>query len=112
MIDLHNELSYKLKDLDSCVKMLRTNGTKMADAEKKYRIALKKKVVEMRANKIALGEINLTIYGDEEIAALRYERDIAQVVYEANKESINVIKLQIKIISEQLNKEYGQVKYE
>lgn len=112
MVDLQNELSNKLIDLDKCLKALRTKGTELAQTERDYKVALKKKVVEMRANKVSMSEINLTIYGIEEIAELRYKRDIAQAVYEANKESINVIKLQIKIISEQLNKEYGQIKYD
>ena len=112
MVDLHLELSNKLEDLDKCLKSLRIKGTELAQAERDYKVALKKKVVEMRAEKISLGEINLTIYGIDEIAELRYKRDIAETIYDANKESINVIKLQIKIISEQLNKEYGQIKYE
>lgn len=112
MVDLQNELAKKLEDLDKCIRALRTNGTAMAQAERDYKVALKKKVVELRANKVPMSEINLTIYGIEEIADLRYKRDIAEAVYDANKESINVIKLQIKIIAEQLNKEYGQVKYE
>lgn len=112
MIDLQQELSNKLVDLDKCLKSLRTKGTELAQAERDYKIALKKKVVEMKANNIKMSEINLTVYGIEEIADLRYKRDIAEAVYDANKESINVIKLQIKIISEQLNKEYAQTKYE
>lgn len=112
MVDLQIELSKKLEDLDKCIKALRTHGTAMAQAERDYKVALKKKVAELRLNKVSMAEINLTVYGIDEIAELRYKRDIAETVYDANKESINVIKLQIKIINEQLIKEYGQTKYE
>ena len=54
--------------------------------------------------------INQVIYGYEEIAKLRFERDTAQVKYNANLEYINTLKLQIRILANQLDKEYGNTK--
>ena len=48
------------------------------------------------------------MYGIEEVADLRCMRDVAQTIYEANKEAINVLKLQIRILESQLQREWGR----
>ena len=50
--------------------------------------------------------INTVIYGYEDIARLRFERDTAEVKYNANNEYINTLKLQIRILENQLSREY------
>lgn len=59
---------------------------------------------------MAVTLIQQVIYGYEEIATLRFERDLAKVKYDANQEYINTIKLQIRILEGQLSREYGNVK--
>ena len=54
--------------------------------------------------------INQVIYGYEDIAKLRFERDTAQVKYNANLEYIQTIKLMIRILENQLSREYGNTK--
>ena len=51
--------------------------------------------------------IDKVIYGLPSISTLRFQRDCADVVYNANQEAINVKKLQIKIIQKQIDKEWG-----
>jgi hypothetical protein len=51
--------------------------------------------------------ISQVIYGYEDIAQLRFLRDSAEVVYRANQEAINTLKLQIRIIESQIQREYG-----
>ena len=53
---------------------------------------------------------NGVIYGYEDIAKLRFERDTSQVKYNANLEYIQTIKLMIRILENQLNREYGNTK--
>ena len=45
--------------------------------------------------------------GKPEIARLKFKEISTEAIYKANQEAINSTKLQIKIIQEQLNKEYG-----
>ena len=45
--------------------------------------------------------------GKPEIAKLKFEEISKEAIYRANLESINALKLEIKIIQEQINKEYG-----
>lgn len=47
--------------------------------------------------------------GDREIARLRLERDIADVVYKSAMEAINCYKLQIKVLENQIDREWKNV---
>ena len=112
MYDLYQDLQKKIKELDVSVKALRQTGTDYAQAEMDYKIALSKETVELRNEGMAVTMIPLVIYGKDHIAKLRFKRDVAEAVYNANQESINAIKLQIRIIEGQINREMGQAKYE
>ena len=46
--------------------------------------------------------------GNPEIAKLRFERDVAEVVYKSAMEAINGYKLQIKILNDQLDREWNR----
>ena len=54
--------------------------------------------------------IDKVIYGQKEVAELRFKRDSAEVMYQVALEKINVTKLQIKILQNQVDKEWGQAK--
>lgn len=109
-MDLWQELSEKRKSLDKAIEQLATNGYDLAEKEKQYKIAINKKALELRAEDTPVTLINTIIYGYEDIAELRFNRDTAEVKYNANLEYINTIKLQIRIIENQLSREYGNVK--
>lgn len=102
----------KIKELDVSVKALRRTGTEYATAEKEYKVKLREEVLKLRDEKMAVTLIDKIAYGIPSIADLRFKRDIAEAVYEANKESINVIKLNIRILEGQLQREYGVAKYD
>lgn len=107
MNDLYNELQHKIKQLETSVKMLRQNGTDLSQKEHDYKIKVFEKVFQMKEEGTPATLINLVIYGDKEVAKLRLDRDIAEVLYNANQESINSIKLQLRLIEAQLSREYG-----
>ena len=106
-MDLFNELQNLTKQLTNSLKQLRTNGIKLAEAEKEYKIAVNKKALLLRSEDMPVTLINQVIYGYEDIAQLRFLRDSADVVYKANLEAINTLKLQIRIIENQIKREYG-----
>jgi len=54
--------------------------------------------------------INQIIYGVQEVANLRFDRDVKEAIYQANLESINSTKLKLRILENQLNREWGQAK--
>lgn len=105
-MDILMELNVLQKQLNASLKSLRKTGTKFAEAERDYKMAISKKAIELRDNGMAVTMIDLVIYGCEEIATLRFIRDSAKVVYKANVEAINVLKLQIRVLQEQYSREY------
>ena len=107
-MDLWLEIEQKLKLLDKAINDLATNGYDLAEKQRKYKIAINKKALELRAEDTPVTLINTIIYGYEDIANLRFERDTAEVKYKANQEYINVIKFTMKILKDQLDKEYGR----
>ena len=109
-MDLWQEIQEKQRLLDKAIDTLARNGKVLAEKERIYKIAVNKKALELRAEDMPVTLINQVIYGYEDIANLRFERDTAEVTYNANQEYINTIKLLIRILESQLNREYGNTK--
>lgn len=109
-MDLWNELSEKRALLDKAIETLANNGYDLAAKERDYKIAVNKKALELRAEDTPVTLINTIIYGYEDIAKLRFDRDTAEVKYNANNEYINTLKLQIRILENQLNREYSNTR--
>ena len=107
-MELWSELSEKRALLDKAIDTLAKNGYELAARERDYKIAINKKALELRAEDTPVTLINTIIYGYEDIAKLRFERDTAEVKYNANNEYINTLKLQIRILENQLSREYGK----
>lgn len=109
-MDLWTEISEKRKMLDKAIENLASNGYDLAEKERDYKIAINKKALELRAEDMPVTLINTIIYGYEDIADLRFKRDTAEVKYNANNEYINTLKLQIRILENQIQREYGNIK--
>ncbi len=109
-MDLLNELQQKLKELDVSVRQLRISGTAYAKTERDYKVKLREECLKLRDEGMAIGMIDKTAYGIPSIANLRFQRDCAEAVYKANQESINSIKLQIRILESQIDREWGLIK--
>lgn len=105
-MDLFNDLQTKIKELEISIKSLRQNGTNYAKAEKEYKILLRQECLKLRDEGMAIGMIDKTCYGIPSIAEARFRRDVAETIYKANLEAIQSIKLQMRIIEGQLNREW------
>lgn len=106
-MDLYNELQQKIKELEISIKQLRTSGTKYAQAERDYKVLLRVEVLKLRDEGQAIGVIDKICYGIPEVAEARFKRDVAKAVYTANLEAINSIKLQMRLLESQIQREYG-----
>lgn len=107
-MELYTELQTKTQQLDRSIKQLRTSGTQYAQAEKDYKVLLRQECLKLRDEGMAIGMIDKTCYGIPSIAEARFKRDVAEAVYKANLEAINSIKLQMRLIESQLQREWGQ----
>ena len=106
--DLFNELQDKVKLLDTALGMLGKRGKEHAHSEQDYRIALASKMLIEREKGTPVTIINDLCRGDKDIALMKFKRDCAEVNYKANLEAINIYKLQVKILDEQISREWNR----
>ena len=106
-MDLYNELNNLISKLDVSVKSLRKTGSEYAKAYTDYRVALAKELTILKEEGYAITLAGDIARGKPEIAKLKFKEISTEAIYKANQEAINSTKLQIKIIQEQINKEYS-----
>ena len=106
-MDLVNELNSLSNKLSLSIKSLIKTGKDYAKAYTDYRIALAKELVRLKDDGMAVTLAGDIARGKPEIAKLKFKEISSEAIYKANQEAINSTKLQIKIIQEQLNKEYS-----
>ena len=110
-MNLFNEMQKLLNDLNISIKKLRETGTDFAEAEREYKITLRQEALKLRAEKgMPVTLIQQVVYGVPEVADKRFKRDVKEAIYQANQEAINSIKLQIRIIESQLQREWSNTK--
>ena len=106
-MDLQYEIGKKLEELDISVKSLRTTGSNYAKSYSEYRIALAKELVRLKDEGVAVTIAYDIARGKPEIARMKFTEIRDEAIYKANLESINATKLHIKILEEQLKREWG-----
>lgn len=110
-MDLYSDLLRLQNDLNISIKKLRETGTDFAEAERDYKITLRQEALKLRAEKgMPVTLIQQVVYGVPEVANKRFNRDVKEAIYQANQEAINSIKLQIRVIEGQLNREWNNSK--
>lgn len=105
--DLVNLLNSKIQDLNVSVRQLRKTGEDYAKAYTEYRMALAKELLRLKDEGMPVTIAYDIARGNKEVAHFKFQEIAKESIYCANKECINAVKLEIKIIQEQLNKEYG-----
>ena len=105
--DLYTQIEAKNRELQQSVKLLRKIGTDLATAERDYKVLLRQEILKLRDEGVAVGVIDKICYGIPSVADARFKRDVAEVTYKANLEFINSTKLQLRLLEEQLKREWG-----
>lgn len=107
-MDLFQELEKKIYELNISLKKLRETGSDFAEAERDYKITLRQEALKLRNDdKLPVTLIQQIVYGVPEVADKRFKRDVKEAIYKSNQEAINVLKLQIRIMENQIQREYG-----
>lgn len=107
------DLTAELFDADSrvaeCINDMHVLGAKRAEAERKYRIEKRKRILyERDHNHTPVSIIADVVKGYEDIAQLAFERDCAQTEYDANYEAILYWKKRTDVLREQMAREWGR----
>lgn len=106
-MDLVNDIQTLTKRLNTSVIKLRDYGRELAEAEKEYKITLRQEALKLRSDGMAVTLINQIVYGIPEVAQKRFKRDVAETMYQTAQENINSIKIQLRILEGQLQREWG-----
>lgn len=106
-MDLYTELQKLTDDLEISIKSLRKTGTAYAQAERDYKVLLRQECLKLRDDGMAIGMIDKTCYGIPQVAEARFRRDVAEATYKANLEAINSIKLRMRLVENQLQREWS-----
>lgn len=106
MQDLQAAMSETRRQLNECLIFYKNNGHQLAEAERKYRIAYRKEIFRLHeTDGVAWTACPELARGDEEVAKLRYERDIRKSDYECCLEKILQLKIELRIIENEMSAE-------
>ena len=106
--DLVVTMHEKVVELEKALSELLSGGVALATAERDYRKVSAEWSERLRNDGLSMSMIDKTILGIEEVADARYQRDLAEAIYEARKERINCTKLEIRILESQISREFGK----
>lgn len=103
-----NDLERLIGELNVSVRALRTTGQDYAKAYTEYRQELSKELLKVREEGIPASMCSDIARGRSHIAKAKFNEICKEAIYKANQESINALKLQIKILNEQLSREWSE----
>lgn len=81
---------------------LKTLSIKKAEAERNYRVEVRKEILKLRLEKIPTTILHDLVRGNEKIAELRLKRDIAESDYYTCISAIENLRLDIEVLRSKL----------
>lgn len=108
-MDIVNELNEKINSLNIQIGTLSKNGSEYAKAYTDYRMELAKELVKLKKEGYAITLAGDIARGNPEIARLKYKEIATEAIYKANLESINATKLCIKVLENQIEREFNNI---
>ena len=107
MQDLYAERMQLFDRLMDELQALRNSGSQYAENEAKYRKALRIAILEERSKGTPVTVISDLCRGRDDIAELKQRRDCSEALYEANPEAINVYKLKLRTVNEDIKRTWS-----
>lgn len=106
------EIEETMDDLKKTLSEYKNYQKDYALKEYHYRTALSKRLVELRAGGHAVTHLADIARGMDDIARLRFERDIAEGLVKSAEEGINFYKVRIRELEAQHSREWGATKFQ
>ena len=94
-----------LSEHDRAIAMMRDDGRAYAEAERDYRIALRVEIMRLRDEGMPATITPDLARGESNVAALRFDRDLAKVEWEADRSNCERLKNQAWIVERQIERE-------
>lgn len=102
-----NNLEEKRKQLQNTIRSLSRTGSEYAEAYANYRMELAKELLRLRDDGVPVTLASDLARGKPEIAELKKIEISKEAIYKANQESINAIKLELKLMESELQREWS-----
>lgn len=102
----HLKLNELNNYLTSALAEYKTRGKAYAEAYKNYRILLSQELLKLKAEGMPVTIAYDIARGTEQVANAKEQEIITECLYKSCQEAINTYKLQIKILQENINKDY------
>ena len=110
--DLFNQRDSLSRELSESINLMQQYGTDYAQKDSRYQITLAETATRMKADGETATMISLTIRGTDKVPKMRMDRDIAEVMYKTAQEKIQVVKLQLKLVEAQIEREWQTARRE
>jgi hypothetical protein len=107
-----NEIEEAIEELNKTLSEYKNFQKDYALKEYRYRTALSKRLLQLRAEGQAVTHLADIARGMEDIAKLRFDRDIAEGLVKSAEEGINFYKLKIRELEAQHSREWGATKFQ
>jgi hypothetical protein len=108
----HADLMDLQDELDHEVQAMRDAGCQYARNEAEYRKALRVEILRERSAGTPVTITGDLCRGKPDIADLKCSRDCSEALYKASMEAINVIKLKIRTINAQMDRDWSHALHE
>ena len=107
MQELYEQLDELTDQLMAELEVCKTSGCQYAENEAEYRKALRIAILEERSKGTPVTVISDLCRGREDIAELKQRRDCSEALYKASQEAINVYKLKIRTVDEDIKRTWS-----
>ena len=101
-----NEMSELQIRLNKAIEQMRAWGIEHADKDRNYKVALMEWILRLRDEDYPVTIIKEIAYG--KVGQERFERNKAEVMYKSSLENVNSLKLQMRILDNQIQREWGR----
>ena len=92
LVSIIGELKSINKRLSDCYKTMWEEGKRYSSDERDYKIALQKRILELKAEGMSVTLIPDIARGTEIVADLKFKRDVSERKYETAKESVRSLR--------------------
>lgn len=110
--ELFAERNDLMAELSASIEAMERHGAKKAGAERDYKVALAQTALRLKDSGMTATMVGLTVYGQPEVAKLRFERDLAETMHDTAEQKIQAIKLRLRLVEAQIEREWAQAKRE
>ena len=104
-LDMVNDIQGLSDALTAAIHSMAKYGKVYAEAERAYKVRLMQETLKLRDAGMPVTIIDKVVMGI--VADERCKRDIAESFYKTSQENINAIKLRIRVLDNQINREWG-----